>query len=417
MSAKEIITVESLPLDINDGDVYSIAQSNPNSYTHCFFKYPCKFIPEIPRWAIRRYNSGDTTVVYDPFSGSGTTLVESAICGYPSFGSEIDKTAKLITKVKSTKLNSIQIQKLDKYFSKLVALANDSDAQTTIPVMDNITHWFSEDAINKLGRIKKGIDGISDKDIRDFFTVCFASIIKKVSFSDDISPKPYVSTKIKKSPPDAIKEFSSFYERYKDCIVEFSSIDSVSPQILPGGAFGLQERNRFTLAITSPPYINAFDYARSMRLENLWLGFETEESIRKGKKDYVGTESIKNYSNFSHSDFMQDSPLLIQYLESIHKTDVKRAAVVNKFFCDMKTNLLLTYNSLKEGGHYIIVIGNSEIRKTEIRSWEVIKEIAVNIGYHYDYHFAYMIKNPYIRIPRGGQGGKIATDYVLVLSK
>lgn len=416
MPAKEII-VESLPFDINDGDVFSIAQNNPNSYTHCFFKYPCKFIPEIPRWAIKRYNSNDNTIVYDPFSGSGTTLVESAICGYPSYGSEIDKTANLITKVKSTRLNPGQINSLDKIYNDLLALAINPKAPSIIPVMDNITHWFSEEAINKLGRIKKGIDGITDQGIRDFFTVCFASIIKKVSFCDDISPKPYVSTRVKKCPPDVIKEFSSTFARYKDCIIEFSSLRSISPQILPGGAFGLTEKDRFTLAITSPPYINAFDYARSMRLENLWLGFETEESIRKGKKEYVGTESIKDYNSFSSADFMKESPLLVHYLESIYKVDVKRAAVVNKFFCDMKTNLLLTHNALKEGGHYIIVIGNSEIRKTEICSWEVLKEIAVSIGYHYDYHFSYMIKNPYIRIPRSGQGGKIAMDYVLVLSK
>lgn len=416
MPSKEII-VESLPIDISDGDIYSIAQNNPNSYTHCFFKYPCKFIPEIPRWAIKRYSSGNKTVIYDPFSGSGTTLVESSICGFPSFGSEIDKTAKLITKVKSTKLSSKQIKELDTFFDKLVSVAIDSRVKPIIPVMNNLTHWFSEETINKLGRLKRGIGRIPDNDIRDFFTVCFASIIKRVSFSDDISPKPYVSTKINKTPPEVIREFSSTYERYKDCILEFSSIESTPPQILPGGAFGLKKKDFFTLAITSPPYINAFDYARSMRLENLWLGFETEESIRLGKKDYVGTETIKNYSNFSQVDFMQDSPLLKNYLYSIHKVDVKRSAVVNKFFLDMKKNLLLTYNALKEGGHYVIVIGNSEIRKTEIQNWEVLKEIAVSVGYHYDYHFSYMIKNPYIRIPRGGHGGKIATDYVLVLSK
>ena len=58
MSGKEqIIEVESLPVDIQTGATYTIKQANPNSYTHGMFKYPCKFIPEIPRWGINTYLS------------------------------------------------------------------------------------------------------------------------------------------------------------------------------------------------------------------------------------------------------------------------------------------------------------------------------------------------------------------------
>lgn len=52
------IIVESLPNDIEFGGSYIIAQANPNTYTHSFFKYPCRFIPEIPRWAIQKYLTG-----------------------------------------------------------------------------------------------------------------------------------------------------------------------------------------------------------------------------------------------------------------------------------------------------------------------------------------------------------------------
>ena len=52
------ITVESLPKNIEVGGTYIIAQANPNTYSHSFFKYPCRFIPEIPRWAIQKYLSG-----------------------------------------------------------------------------------------------------------------------------------------------------------------------------------------------------------------------------------------------------------------------------------------------------------------------------------------------------------------------
>ena len=43
----------------------------------------------------------------------------------------------------------------------------------------------------------------------------FASIIKKVSFCDDVSPKPYVSSKVIKTPESAIVAFSSLFDRYE----------------------------------------------------------------------------------------------------------------------------------------------------------------------------------------------------------
>ena len=52
------IIVENLPSDIEKGKTYIINQSCPNNFTHSYFKYPCKFIPEIPRWAINTYLEG-----------------------------------------------------------------------------------------------------------------------------------------------------------------------------------------------------------------------------------------------------------------------------------------------------------------------------------------------------------------------
>ena len=82
---EQIIEVESLPIDIQSGATYSIKQANPNSYTHGMFKYPCKFIPEIPRWGIRSFLPGKSGVIFDPSSGSGTTLLEANVNGMDAY--------------------------------------------------------------------------------------------------------------------------------------------------------------------------------------------------------------------------------------------------------------------------------------------------------------------------------------------
>ena len=415
---EQIITVESLPESIQTGATYIIKQPNPNSYTHGMFKYPCKFIPEIPRWGIKTYLPEKNGIIFDPFSGSGTTLLEANINGIDAYGTEIDDIAKLIIKVKTTVLQPVQIALLDKYYGEIINRISQTEIEPFIPAIANLKHWFSEKTINELGRMKVYIDNIEDRDIQDFFKLCMASIIKRVSNADDTSPKPYVSNKVIKIPPDVEKEFASVFFRYKQMMLNLSAIKIMgNTEIIQGDALDFSVPAGVDLAITSPPYINAFDYGRTMRLENLWLDTLTEEILRMKKRKYVGTEKINAKKEKSELGILQKSNFLKEYYDQIADQDEKRSLIVKKFFEDMETNLHLVYDQMNEGGKYVIVIGNSTIRKVKVESWKVIEEIANKMGFKTVQHFNYIIQNPYIRIPRKNMGGKINKDYVLVLEK
>ena len=154
-----------------------------------------------------------------------------------------------------------------------------------------------------------------------------------------------------------------------------------------------------------------------MRLENLWLATLTEEMLREKKRLYVGTEKINTKKEQTNLDVLDKSKLLKVYYDQIVQQDVKRALIVKKFFEDMEDNLRCVYNQMNIGGKYVVVIGNSTIRKINVESWKVIEEIAHKMGFRTVQYFNYAIQNPYIRIPRKGVGGKISKDYVLVLEK
>lgn len=419
MPSKEpIIEVETLPLDIVCGATYSIKQANPNSYTHGMFKYPCKFIPEIPRWAINAFLSNKDGIVFDPFAGSGTTLLEANVNSLNAFGTEIDDIAKLIIKVKTTKLSIKQLETLEDEYHNIVEIITQDKAEKYCPEISNILHWFSEKTINELGRMKIYIDNIDDVDVKDFLKLCMVSIIKKVSYADDTSPKPYVSNKIKKSPPSVDKEFASVFRRYKQMMIELLNIKKMgNTKILKGTAVDFLVPDGIDLAITSPPYINAFDYGRTMRFENLWMSTLTEEELREKKQQYIGTEKINIEKEKNSLHVLERSSLLSEYYYQIVEKDKKRALIVKKFFEDMEDNLHEIYRQMNTGGKYILVIGNSTIRNVNVESWKVLEEIANKIGFRTLLNFNYIIQNPYIRIPRKGMGGKINKDYVLVLEK
>jgi DNA modification methylase len=419
-----IIEVQSLPIEIENGRTYAIQQPNPNSFTHGYFKYPCKFIPELPRWAIKKY-LGDNSIynVFDPFSGSGTTLLEAIVNGNNSFGTEIDSFAKMLVEVKTSPFNHQEIQFVGNWLdNQLIKYQNtfSNYENPFVPDINNLFHWFTQENAQKLGVIKSEINKISNTKISNFFNVCFASSIRKCSNADDVSPKPYISSKIEKIPSDPFIVFRNITLRYLKAMEDLYNLSETKligkSEIINGDALNIKTQINMDIAITSPPYINAFDYARTLRLENLWLGLETEETIRDKKKSYVGTENIKINSeeDLSILDLSSDLKHIYYTIEPIDK---KRAIIVKKFFEDMKVNLLQVKNVLKNNSRYCIVIGDSTIRKVNVNSWSILCDIAESIGFQTETYFSYVIQNHYLRIPRGKRGGKINKDFVIVLKK
>lgn len=416
--SSEIISVKNLPVNPEENGIYYIEQPNPNTHTHGFFKYPCKFIPEIPRWSIKKYANKKNMNIFDPFAGSGTTLLEGIILGNDTYGTEIDLVAKKIINAKTNIFSMKDIQEIKDIYKTIIYNVENEDTVIYVPKINNLNHWFNNENLEILGKLKTSIDKITNESIKLFFEICFISIIKKVSNADDSSPKPYVSRKIIKTPPDALSEFKKIYSRYltmeHEMVVE--NIDN-SSTIIEGDALDFKTDIKFDLAVTSPPYINAFDYPRTMRLENLWLETIDEDMIRKSKKEYVGTEQINVKEEINNLDILNKSLILKEIYYQIAEIDLKRALIVKKFFEDMEKNLISVNRSLKKNGYYVIVIGNSTIRKITVPSWEIIREIALKNGYSYETNFSYVIRNPYIRFPRNNKGGKINSDSVLVIKK
>src|SRR3989442_14454597 len=70
--------------------------------THGMHRFPGKFIPNIPRFLLRTVlNRRKGHTVWDPFCGSGTTLVEAALEGRPFVGLDIDPLAVMIATAKT----------------------------------------------------------------------------------------------------------------------------------------------------------------------------------------------------------------------------------------------------------------------------------------------------------------------------
>src|SRR5260370_32805210 len=83
---------------------WDFSGTSVNKGIHAIHPYPAKFIPQIPRKLIELFHPGDSSIVLDPFCGSGTTLAEAIDLGLDAWGIDLSPIACLTTRVKTTPL-------------------------------------------------------------------------------------------------------------------------------------------------------------------------------------------------------------------------------------------------------------------------------------------------------------------------
>ena len=92
---------------------------------------------------------------------------------------------------------------------------------------------------------------------------------------------------------------------------DLSEVNMLGKNIqLKGDALKFEYEEQFDIAITSPPYINAFDYGRTLRLENIWMEMLDEGELRDKKKKYIGTEKIRIKDEILNLEILERSALL-----------------------------------------------------------------------------------------------------------
>jgi site-specific DNA-methyltransferase (cytosine-N4-specific) len=121
-------------VDNDDGWDFSDARPDALANLH---PYPAKFIPQIPHRLIRLFPPQDGLPVFDPFCGSGTSLVEAQNLGFEALGVDLNPIATLMARVKTSPLPAGTQAAL----SEVVATALRANRRC-VPDIPRLDHWF-----------------------------------------------------------------------------------------------------------------------------------------------------------------------------------------------------------------------------------------------------------------------------------
>ncbi len=417
-----IIVCDEIPLDL-PLDATITLQRNLSKTVHNVGNQAGKFIPELPRWAIKKYGKSGQTIL-DPFVGSGTTLVEANLLGFNGLGIDNNPIALLISKVKTTPLSAI---KLKEYTTKLFCFAKES---IFIPKFKALDFWFDKPVIDALSRIKSNIDVIDEEDYRNFFLVCFSLTVQKTS---NCAGGQILTAKRKEynakhfQEKDVIESFKQQVEEYSKLILEYSRLvpRNAYSNLVGNDARDLSKIPDFDLIVTSPPYINAIDYVWANKLRLHWLGFVDDATRLDLSRKEIGTEYIpkietKKEPTIGLLDLDEKLDEIYRgkkYTATIGQNKL-RAHCVKKYFKDMWTHFKEASNKLETNAYYVIVCGDNTICKVYLPTTDYLSEIASISGLEEKFRFKLLLKNRFLNIPRQSNwAGNIKYDNLLVFQK
>jgi DNA modification methylase len=423
-------------------------------FTHLAHRYPAKLLAYIPIFMLSGSYASPKNLVLDPFAGTGTVLLESMTHPYFSrncYGVEISPLARLIAKVKTTPLNP-ELLRIDAH--NLFSLIKQFQGTPDIPDFPNRDFWFRKKAQSDLARAITCVEHLDTfPAVRDFFRVCLSSIIRDVSWADPkvAPPVKLNSAKFprqrraaiellltKKSKANALTYFRRAIEKNITRMSKLYSTVSLlgtpaSAEIIWDDACSIRKGryiekgkvdkknptpldNQVGLVITSPPYINAQKYIRTTKFELWWLGLETENSISELDQRMIGTERV--YFDEYKELIPVENKKADQLLKNIFKKSPERAAIVSRYFREMRKAMATVHRLLKPGGYFILVIGDNTVTDEIVHNHEILAEIAQEKGqFTLESILVDSIRSRGLITKRHETAGVIPEEWVLVLKK
>jgi site-specific DNA-methyltransferase (cytosine-N4-specific) len=386
----------------------------------------------IPQLAGRLLDSyaGNAHMLFDPYCGTGTSLVEGLIRGIDGLGTDLNPLARLIATAKTSPIAAeaveFQINRFDKLVSRSGTLSILKVPQ--IPGISRLDFWFKPGVIQELLRIKRFIEVIEDEPVRLFFMVAFSETVRESSNSrsGEFKLYRYAHERLRRFNPEVFGIMSAkltrnlaglkqFLDALRDLsrvphadIADFNTVQGIPANWLAPGSVDI--------VVTSPPYGDSHTtvaYGQYSRLSAAWLGLGQPEKI---DRQLMGESPYKTMSDLPCEE-------LNRAVDRIAEGAEKRAREVSAFYQDLYASIRNVAEVIRPRGYACYVVGNRKVKGVVLPTDKAVRSFFEISGFDHVGTFHRSIPNkrmPRLNSPsnvRGAADETMVREHILVMRR
>lgn len=384
-----------------DPDFWSLKDRDRTDSAHSIFQYPAMMVPLVQRRLLGAVLEArpDIKSIYDPYMGSGTSLVSGMHYGLNTYGNDINPLAVLISRVRTARSVEGEVGAIAEQVANKAAADRKSTVETSLLNRDK---WFQADVLLELSRLRRAIRECDDLWVRRFLWVTLAETVRLTSNDRTSTYKLHArpASEIEKrtlSPITVFRDlarenaasFSAFRGRLNEArqLKSDKYVSKTDARI--GDTRSAQEcwagDAPFDLLMTSPPYgdnLTTVTYGQHSYLPLHWIDFTDidpaadittlrttleidRRSLGGAARDEVWTEAR----------LLEASPRLKHFADGLSAKPGDARTRLTRFYRDFGTGLESVINVVRPGGYMIWTVGNRNIAGQQVPTDLVLSEL------------------------------------------
>lgn len=368
---------------------------------HRWFRLTPSFGPGLVLHALAKMKTENNAVVFDPFSGAGTTLIEAKQNGFEAYGFEINPFLSFVgnTSLDLT-LDSNDLTQSLKEIEKKVQKAKKLSSGKSIeelglqsPPIHNVHRWWREDVLKDLLLLLQVIDQMKLEDkVHSFFRLSLAGILVPDLTNVTLGRLQLHFINRENDQINVLETFMAHSKMMIDDVIQSPNRASQKrAQIFNCDSTKSENFPKFpkiNRVVTSPPYPNRYSYVWNTRPYLYLLGFfETAREAGNLDLDTIGGTWGSATSSLSKGILTPEYQVVREFVEpiaaEIRKEDNLMANYLMKYFNLLTKQIVAQHSLLSEDASLAYVVGCSRIKGIYVETDVILGNIFEGLGLGY----------------------------------
>ncbi len=357
---------------------------------HRWYFFKEAFSPEIVRHAITETGCSTDDLVVDPFSGSGTTALEAVSKGVYARGSEVNPFLAFVARAKLTTPPQSQLEAAADDMLRAARKGARSPLQgfSTFTCVHGLNKWLFNDTV--LTAFAGAWGATVDVPTHSRSAVRLALLGAAMDTCNAVRDGKCLRYRAdwKKSVFDGPQFRAAFEARIKTIIADVTSTPleagRAAIRVADSRYGGVAGTKKFKLCVTSPPYLNSFDYTDVYRPELFLGGFVRDmNDLRRLRLSSVRSHVQVKWSDPADQVFGSHfEKAYLSISERVKRLWNRRIPTMLKaYFEDMRGVLRSLHAEAHKDASIWIVVSTSAYAGVEVPVDLILADVGCQVGW------------------------------------